>query len=396
MSGLKVLVFFLVTLSPTLLIQHSVEGVKNLYYEEDKDLESRLLILNKKPIQTFKMEGDTYDCINVYKQPAFDHPLLKNHKIQMKPTYQPNLWNVRSSSIVNGSRTALQGVGCPSGTVPIRRTQKEELRRVEQFTYSYVADINSIANERTGQHIAILVPSSENLAYHGAKAFLPIEGLDIKENQYSTIQMWVESGSPEEYTSLQAGWMVSPRVGGDTKTRLFIYWTATGSKSGCYNQLCPGFVQVNQNFGLNLPYFPISKYGEQPYGFNFAIFQDNVTGDWWLSVGGTNVGYWPKDIIPQLGGGASAVAWGGLAGGLPNEDSPPMGNGYFPKGDHWKAGHVSGIVTLDASNKFIMPEESRIQTYVDNPTCYGIESNGLHKQGGLVYLFGGPGGKCGV
>ncbi|KAL5720066.1 hypothetical protein ACHQM5_012770 [Ranunculus cassubicifolius] len=315
----------------------------------------------------------------------------------MKPTYQPNLWNGRSSSIVNGSRTALQGVGCSSGTVPIRRTRKEELRSVEQFTNSYIAHVHSTASERTGQHIATLVPSSENLAYHGAKAFLAIESLDIKEDQYSTTQMWIESGSHEEYTSLQAGWMVSPHVGGDSKTRLFVYWEATGSKSGCYNQLCPGFVQVDPSVAPNLPYYPVSKYGEVPYGWDFLISQDNVTGNWWLTVDENNhVGYWPKDIVPQLEGGASAVAWGGLAGGPPNEDSPPMGNGYFPTGDLTKSGQVNGIVTIDASNKFVMPEESKIQTYVDNPTCYGIESNGLHKQGGLVYLFGGPGGKCGV
>jgi hypothetical protein len=24
-----------------------------------------------------------FDCVDIYKQPAFDHPLLKNHKIQV-------------------------------------------------------------------------------------------------------------------------------------------------------------------------------------------------------------------------------------------------------------------------------------------------------------------------
>jgi hypothetical protein len=30
-------------------------------------------------------EGDVFDCIDIHKQPAFDHPLLKNHSIQVKP-----------------------------------------------------------------------------------------------------------------------------------------------------------------------------------------------------------------------------------------------------------------------------------------------------------------------
>jgi hypothetical protein len=29
------------------------------------------------------MDGDVIDCVNIYQQPAFDHPLLKNHIIQV-------------------------------------------------------------------------------------------------------------------------------------------------------------------------------------------------------------------------------------------------------------------------------------------------------------------------
>ncbi|XP_056159639.1 uncharacterized protein LOC130135159 [Syzygium oleosum] len=37
----------------------------------------------KRPIKTFKtMYGEIIDCIDLYKQPAFDHPLLKDHKLQ--------------------------------------------------------------------------------------------------------------------------------------------------------------------------------------------------------------------------------------------------------------------------------------------------------------------------
>ncbi|KAK7818127.1 hypothetical protein CFP56_041797 [Quercus suber] len=28
-----------------------------------------------------------FDCVDIYKQPAFDHPLLQNHKIQMTPSF---------------------------------------------------------------------------------------------------------------------------------------------------------------------------------------------------------------------------------------------------------------------------------------------------------------------
>ncbi|KAK0572116.1 hypothetical protein LWI29_026373 [Acer saccharum] len=32
-------------------------------------------------------DGDIIDCVDIYKQPAFDHPALRNHKIQMRPSF---------------------------------------------------------------------------------------------------------------------------------------------------------------------------------------------------------------------------------------------------------------------------------------------------------------------
>jgi len=30
------------------------------------------------------MSGDIVDCVDINNQPAFDHPLLKNHKLQVR------------------------------------------------------------------------------------------------------------------------------------------------------------------------------------------------------------------------------------------------------------------------------------------------------------------------
>ncbi|KAJ4887485.1 Uncharacterized protein Rs2_27233 [Raphanus sativus] len=69
-------------------------------------------------------EGDIVDCININDQPAFDHPLLRNHfdhpllrnhTVLEAPTYLPDIdntiWQVR-----HGNETE-----CPKGTIPIRR-----------------------------------------------------------------------------------------------------------------------------------------------------------------------------------------------------------------------------------------------------------------------------------
>ncbi|KAH7576089.1 hypothetical protein JRO89_XS02G0288400 [Xanthoceras sorbifolium] len=64
-------------------------GSRELYMysitrEEELELEKEVQSLNKPPVKTFQLEeGDIIDCIDINKQPALDHPLLKNHKIQL-------------------------------------------------------------------------------------------------------------------------------------------------------------------------------------------------------------------------------------------------------------------------------------------------------------------------
>ncbi|XP_026434833.1 uncharacterized protein LOC113332507 isoform X2 [Papaver somniferum] len=96
--------------------------------EEDKELDKKLKILNKHPVKSIQTKlGDIFDCINIYKQSAFDHPLLRNHKIQMKPNLiQEQQNDVPLSNMVSSmARSKLDG--CSSETVPIRSYTKEEL-----------------------------------------------------------------------------------------------------------------------------------------------------------------------------------------------------------------------------------------------------------------------------
>ncbi|BAT05400.1 Os08g0411100 [Oryza sativa Japonica Group] len=51
--------------------------------EDDLALERELMMLNKPYVKSFKDSyGVVFDCVDIYRQPAFDHPLLKNHKLQ--------------------------------------------------------------------------------------------------------------------------------------------------------------------------------------------------------------------------------------------------------------------------------------------------------------------------
>ncbi|KAK7276257.1 hypothetical protein RIF29_17395 [Crotalaria pallida] len=56
--------------------------------EENLELERQLKLINKLPVQSFHTKfGYIVDCIDINKQPAFDNPLLKNHKLQEAKVY---------------------------------------------------------------------------------------------------------------------------------------------------------------------------------------------------------------------------------------------------------------------------------------------------------------------
>ncbi|CAN6226781.1 unnamed protein product, partial [Urochloa humidicola] len=49
-----------------------------------REVRSFLRRVNKAPVTSIQSpDGDIIDCVPISKQPAFDHPLLKNHTIQI-------------------------------------------------------------------------------------------------------------------------------------------------------------------------------------------------------------------------------------------------------------------------------------------------------------------------
>ncbi|XP_039123920.1 uncharacterized protein LOC120260500 [Dioscorea cayenensis subsp. rotundata] len=82
MKGIVLLAMLLIVVSAG-----EVNGKRNIFSlkETEELVEQKLKILNKPAVKSIKSEdGDIIDCVNIYKQPAFDHPLLKNHKIKVR------------------------------------------------------------------------------------------------------------------------------------------------------------------------------------------------------------------------------------------------------------------------------------------------------------------------
>ncbi|KAJ6754357.1 PROTEIN putative (DUF239)-RELATED-RELATED [Salix purpurea] len=109
-----------------------------------RNVRHRLKRLNKPPVKTIKSpDGDIIDCVDIAHQPAFDHPLVRNHTIQMRPSFRPEGVVSGESDVVSAvkeSRSVSQlwhlNGRCQEGTIPIRRTKRSDILRassIERF-----------------------------------------------------------------------------------------------------------------------------------------------------------------------------------------------------------------------------------------------------------------------
>ncbi|XP_030514285.1 uncharacterized protein LOC115728094 [Rhodamnia argentea] len=371
---------------------HGLSEHGPLTKEEESELEGQLKTLNKPPVKTLKaFNEDVIDCIDIYKQPAFDNPLLKNHKIETKP--RP------SSAGVKRERTAQATLvdqpyllgECPTGTVPIRRTTKDDLLRQHFFAKTFVAPPIT--------HFAFLsVEAYKQGPLHGAEGFINVYNPNVEAGQFSTSQILITDG-PEELSvsKIEVGWMVNPDLYGDSLTHFFTRWTGGGGDgTGCYDMACPGFVQTNRKIPLGFVLQNVSVYGARPH--DIIVRVDRGPGESWRLLYGEyrdEIGYWPRDLFQYFGSGASSIRFGGQVGHLPDRPSPPMANGRFPDHEFIHSGYIRQIRYVNSHNLVIDFDPNVTATHVDVPLCYNVFDEGhLIGDAGYCTTFGGPGGNC--
>ncbi|RZC76501.1 hypothetical protein C5167_000617 [Papaver somniferum] len=410
-SLVDTLVIFVLCLS--VFSKHGAgENYTNVSEEENMEIEKQLKVLNKPPIKTIITKtGGVFDCIDVYKQPAFDNPLLKDHKIQMKPSYfirEENISkidaSVRKASSIKINELHKE-IMCPAGTVPIRRTTKRELIFSNLLKRSKRNQTDGYPHNHMYHHyVTVETPYDEKNEYYGAKSSFGIHKPSVTSNQFSTSQMWIQNGPRDQTNSIEIGWAVFPELFGDDATRTFGYWTADGYKNtGCFNMLCPGFVQVHTRipFGTNLNN-PVPGIGNEVF---FWVFRDKKSHNWWYYMGNddsTPIGYWPQELFPHLPYGA-LVKFGGIADAMLNAPSPPMGNGNLPTDAYImeQTGFMRYLQILEENGgtsyfgNSAVPKKD-LDTRSD---CYDVvfRKYGAWRRRKLGYnsmIFGGPGGYC--
>ncbi|KAL8092068.1 hypothetical protein AgCh_034377 [Apium graveolens] len=325
-------------------------------------VQSLLKRLNKTPQKSIKSpDGDIIDCIPISHQPAFDHPLLQNHKIQLAPSYYPegrfDDKKVNSLKSSEGLKPIKQlwhlNGNCAEGTIPVRRTKKDDVLRAGAIKNFGKKKKNNILRPNSTQHQDCLCRTKkhqhaiafvEGDKYFGARAYINVWQPKVeKPAEFSVSQISVTAG---DVNSIQAGWMVSHKLYGDNNTRLFNFWT-------------------------------------DPNG-----------GNWWMKYGNDNevVGYWPASLFTNLADGADMIQWGGQVVDIVSDGqhtTTQMGSGHFPAEGFSKAAYFKNIqVVTNGSNQLMDPHD--VDALTDQNGCYDIEF-GKSTHGGFFFYYGGPG-----
>ncbi|XP_020694144.1 uncharacterized protein LOC110108005 [Dendrobium catenatum] len=374
-------------------------------------VEKRLRRINKPALKSIQSpDGDVIDCVHIAHQPAFDHPFLKNHTIQMRPAFHPeSLYD--ESKLVSHSGAKKQNTvaqlwhqngRCPEGTIPIRRTKGEDVLRASSvkrygrkkhrtIPKPRFADPDLI-NESGHQHAIAYVEGDK---YYGAKAIINVWEPKIQQsNEFSLSQLWILGGSfGEDLNSIEAGWQVSPDLYGDNNTRLFTYWTSDAYQAtGCYNLLCSGFIQINSDIAMGASISPISDYSGSQYDISILVWKDPKEGNWWMQFGSDLVlGYWPSFLFSYLADSASMIEWGGeVVNSQPDGEhtATEMGSGHFPEEGFGKASYFRNIQIVDESNNLRSPKG--VGTFTEQSNCYDVQ-NGNNGDWGSYFYYGGPG-----
>ncbi|KAG9449597.1 hypothetical protein H6P81_009562 [Aristolochia fimbriata] len=373
------------------------------------DVRKHLKRLNKPALKSIKSpDGDIIDCVHVSHQPAFDHPFLKNHTLQTRPSFHPDgVSGVSKVASAGGNPKTITQLWhlngrCPQGTIPIRRTKRGDLLRASSVKRYGRKKHRSIPQPRSAdpdlinqsghQHAIAYVEGNK---YYGAKATINVWQPQIQQpNEFSLSQLWILGGSfGEDLNSIEAGWQVSPDLYGDNNTRLFTYWTSDAYQAtGCYNLLCSGFIQINSEIAMGASIFPVSDFRGSQYDISILVWKDPKEGHWWMQFGNDYVlGYWPSFLFSYLAESASMIEWGGeVVNSEPDgsHTSTQMGSGHFPEEGFGKSSYFRNIEVVDGSNNLKAPKG--IGTFTEQSNCYDVQ-NGDNGDWGNYFYYGGPG-----
>ncbi|KAL1220637.1 Protein neprosin [Cardamine amara subsp. amara] len=396
--GPLVWMFLMCYIFSHIIISHNTDLVEAKSFSKSEDLEigKRLKTINKPAVKIIKtIHGERYGCVDFFKQPAFDHPSMKNH------TYHYNMRPMRETKINSTGFGYLweNGVGCPIGTVPIRRVTKDDLLRLDSFgdnhkprgswNASTTYDPNN--NGRFDQnHYAVVRTKNIGMKFNGATMELCVTAPKVEPTQFSSSRFHMQMGND----FVQVGLTVNPGFYKDNQPRTFVYTSAGGKR--CFNSNCPvGIIIVRQDFpiGAPIPAKEVSRRGAKTSTYvTMGLIKDERNGNWWFEYGGdaVEVGFWPSSRFHQSFG--NYIEWGGEvyrhSASLPR---PEMGFGKLPMRVMNYDAYIRHITILDG-NFNIDRNVKYVEIFRDDFLSYevaDIKDPHTPHDGHLIF-FGGP------
>ncbi|XP_026379508.1 uncharacterized protein LOC113274290 [Papaver somniferum] len=359
--------------------------------------------VDKAIVKTIKAGTDEIiDCYDIHIQPSLNHPLLYNHTIQTTPSSSPKEIKSNNYGTLQLTQTWHKYGSCPQGSVPIRRKGKDNNPALLHNYHHPKSSPYKITNASQPNSLG-----ANNHEYAAIKAHGNFLGAQAKINlwkpvleipaEFSVSQIWVVGEGDGPLNSVEAGWIVGRA---DNLTKFFIYFTADGyGSTGCYNLDCNGFVQTSSSIVPDCSFTEMSTFKGGQKDATFSIHKDQSSGNWWVEVQGTQVGYYPSSLFKQLSNMATTVSWGGEILNWKDQrrhTSTQMGSGHLPsEGGLGISSYFNWVQVFDANNTAKNPEN--VEKFITNPNCYDLEIDDHHLDtNGYGFYYGGPGysNKC--
>ncbi|XP_070029329.1 protein neprosin-like [Nicotiana sylvestris] len=331
------------------------------------------------------IHGDIFDCVDIYKQPALLHPLLDKERIRRTIAKELEKQRLKAKqpqkdqfSYFNAEEYWLNKEGCPYWNCSYSTSDK---------------GTGTATNSQRCLPKGISIKASPAInRFTGASTIVTLYNPQVNgPGQYTSATIFLESGDATNLEQIQTGWIVHPQLNGDGRTRLYTYWTADGhQKTGCYNSICPGFVQLSSEIPVDYAFPKVSLPQYDSQELQIQIYKDQ---EYYLQLFSVFViGLWPDDIFKALRNGSETVRYGGQAHTPAGETvSPPMGNGQFWAGYKRLTCRMRQIMYGVDIDQEVQPDESLVQTHRDRCYCEGNENNARDGYWDYNFLFGGPG-----
>jgi hypothetical protein len=380
---------------------------------------------------SFVQGAQTYDCIPVEQQPSVRMSGVKGIAAPPSAPAKPGGAPTGGTAAVlaqsgepqgasflptTGTDQFGNGMTCEDHTVPIQRTTLEQISRFP----SLLAFLSKGANAQEMPPVSpkggpapagkltttsTVVPRHlhETLglyAYNlGGSSTLNLWNPRVYPQwgqDFSLSQVWYYGFSGQTYQTIEAGWQVFPNRLGDNLAHLFIYFTEDGYKTtGCYDHSCPAFIQYSGRVFPGQTFAAYSTAGGAQY--ETRILWEWWMGNWWLSVDGEWVGYYPGWLFGtgELATHSTSFAYGGEITAGDGRDYyyfPEEGSGFYASNGFQLAAYQRQIWYFDANWLQQTPNLSP-----DNHECtIGASISGPYQWGpwGTYFFFGGPAGNC--